>query len=500
MSARRFFVAPFALLLVVGCSAAKKKGDAPQPKFPTCDQGASTQPLTFVHVNDLHSNYQPDNHGVSAYAIIRNEYLKAKAANPFTLFTSGGDEYEKGAVAEQLSEGKATRDILFGMQFDARVIGNHDFGWSEEAVLEDSRDPTALVLSSNIRYTGADPSGFGAKNYAEVQVGCVKIGFFGLTSGPWNDQDQYTPVDFYPTFPTDFDYAQVARAIVEAHRGEVDLMIAVTHIGEGADEQLARDVPGIDVILGGHSHTPLGDPVLVNDTIITQAGSMAGFVSRLDLTFDLKSRKIQDHQYALNIVLTIDPEQTPDPAMQDLINQTLAKYAPDAQHPIGQLEGAKNANQVGALAARAAASVFHADAALVDLGMIWAPLQSGGASQQDFLNCFKVEREPPGTPGFNAFYTLNIDGASLSKLRDELGAEAWSGFYPDAITPTATYKIVLQKRDAFHPEIYLPSGVAVSGAPHFEAEAWQALDQYARNRTASCTYLDSDASLPDCHR
>jgi 2',3'-cyclic-nucleotide 2'-phosphodiesterase (5'-nucleotidase family) len=483
---------------LVACSS-PKKSSPPPPKFPACDASAATQALSFVHVNDLHSNYAPDKDGVSPYAVIRNAYLKAKAANPYTLFTSGGDEYEKGAVAEQLSEGQATRDILYGMKFDARVIGNHDYGWSEQAVLEDSRDPSAIVLSSNIHYTGTDPAGFGAKDYAEVQVGCVKIGFFGLTSGPWNDQDQYTPMDFYPSFPTELDYKKVASAIVAAHRQDVDLMIAVTHIGEGADEQLAKDVPGIDVILGGHSHTPLATPVIVNETIITQAGSMAGFVSKLDLTFDLKAKKIQDQQYALNIVLTIDPDQTPDPEMQNIVHRTLEKYAPEAQSPMGQLEKAQDTKGVALLAAKAAVASFHADAAIVDLGTVWAPLVAGGVSEQDFLNSFKVEREPPGTPGFNAFYTLSIDGASLAKARDELGADSWAVVVPSTIDPLSTYKVVVQKRGAFHPETNFPSDIHLSGTPHFESEAWRALDLYARERTAACVFMDSDASMPQCH-
>src|SRR6185312_4397974 len=115
-------------------------------RFPTCDASATTQQLTFVHVNDLHANYQLDANGVSPYAVLRGFYLATKAENPFTIFTSGGDEYEKGAVAEQMTEGLSTREILHGMNFDVRVLGNHDFGWNENEILEDARDPYSQVL------------------------------------------------------------------------------------------------------------------------------------------------------------------------------------------------------------------------------------------------------------------------------------------------------------------------------------------------------------------
>jgi 2',3'-cyclic-nucleotide 2'-phosphodiesterase (5'-nucleotidase family) len=506
MSPRLLRAALATLLTAVPAGCAHKASAPTPPQFPACDPSATTQTISFVHVNDLHSNYQLDAQGNSPYAIIRGFYESTLASNPYTLFTSGGDEFEKGAVAEQMSAGESTLEILQGMKFDVRVIGNHDYGWSESIVLKESHDPHAHVLSSNIHYTGTDPQGFGAEDYVEMQVGCVKIGFFGLTSGPWNDQDQYeSNGNFYPDFPTNLNYTAVAQPIVAAHRSNVDLMVAVTHIGVGSkgtgpDVTLATTVPGIDVVLGGHSHTLITALSLYSTTgtSIIQAGSFANYVARLDVTLDLKTRKIVSQNYLPDLVEPYTGEITPNAPTQAMVQSVLTKYAPDGQKPICTLKAGLDTNEkVGTLAAQAAMQRFGADAAVVDLGTVWSNPGAGPLSPQDMLNMFKVEREPPGTPGFNSFYTLQIQGDSLQTLVDG-HTSGWAVTAPATINPSQTYLLAIQKRTAFHPDVYLPPGVTVIGTPMEGAEAWDVLTSYAKTRQAACQYIDDDSTIPGC--
>ncbi len=495
--------------------------DTSKQQWPACDASAATQPITFVHTNDLHGNYElVGNPPVSAYAAVKAFYKRTKAENPFTLLTSGGDDYEKGSIAEQLSNGLSTREILHAMQFDVRVIGNHDYGWSVEEVLENARDPFSAVLSSNIHYKGNDPKGFAAQDFVIKQVGCMKIGFFGLTSGPWDSRDSYVNGDFYPEFPTDLDYVAVAQKIVTAHRGEVDLMVLVSHIGEGSDNDVAKAVPGIDVVLGGHSHTALFTPDWVphgdSGTVIIQAGSFATYVSRLDLSYDLKTKKLIDPQhapYALNLIVPGDDAMPPDPELEATIEATMTKYAPNAGKPAVQVKSSQAQTSIGFIAARGAMKRFQADAALVDIGTIWQSWGPGPLTQQDFLNTFRVEREPPGSPGFNSFYTASIKGASLQNLKaahPSGGTDGWVLVAPDNIDASAIYKLAIQKRPALNahaeaataqnpepPAGYLPDNVTI-GTPTFGAEAWEALQAEATARQAACRYIDSDEKVPSC--
>ncbi len=163
------------------------EGDAGAwPGWPACDPSATSQRLTFVHVNDLHANYTPVGEAdVSPWSRVRHFYERTRVESPYTIFTDGGDDHEKGSVAELLSEGRSTLELVQAMAFDVRVIGNHDFAWSLDEVLDFSNDPHAVVLSGNHHMTGPDASRWGAEEFHVLTVGCVRVGFVGLTSEPW---------------------------------------------------------------------------------------------------------------------------------------------------------------------------------------------------------------------------------------------------------------------------------------------------------------------------
>jgi 2',3'-cyclic-nucleotide 2'-phosphodiesterase (5'-nucleotidase family) len=473
---------------------ARPGAPASDPRFPACVASAKTQRITFVHANDLHASYTPDAGGVSHHARLRAFYEKVKAENPYTIFTGGGDDYEKGSVAEQLSKGASTRAILHGLGFDVRVIGNHDFGWGQAEVLANARDPHAAVLTANVSYTGTDPGGFAAKPYVSLQVGCVSMGFLGLTSTPWDSRDDAVMADYFPDFPSNFLYPVVATPIIESHRDEVDLMVALTHVGTDVDFSLAEGVPGLDVVLGAHSHTLIDDPFAYGGPIpVIQAGAFAEYAARLDLDVDLIARKVTKVTYALQRL--DDPALLPDPTVQALVESTLAKWAPEWNVAHGKAKSDASTASIAAIAARAMLAEMGTDAALVDVKTVWSTWKAGPVTQQACLDAFKVEREPPGTPGFNAAYRAKIDGANLQKLV-ALDPQKWAFVGPTTIDPTRTYTLALQKRPALNAS-EMPGGARVT-EPTSHAEMWEVLDAYAKHRTASCTFLDVDEAIPGC--
>ena len=471
-------------------SAKGQKGTA----FPACDPAATTQRVSFVHVNDLHANYQLGPDGISPVARIRGYLGQSRQANPYTLFTDGGDDYEKGSVADQISQGKSTTAIVHALQFDVRVIGNHDYAWSEQTVLEDSRDPYAQVLSSNIHYIGDDPKGFGAVDFVKLQVGCLTVGFAGFTSQPWDSTDSQIDADFYPTFPAHYDFVNQAKAIVAAHRKEVDVLVFLDHIGQDGDKNLAATVPGIDAILSAHSHTFTPVPEYNGKSApVVQSGAYAAHVIRLDLDVDLKTRQITQVGFdaALPGVGSTLPVDAPTEAF---IEKTLSQYAPEADKHIGFMLDAVGQGGAATLAAQACIEVLKTDAALVDSSTAWSFFLAGGISQQTMVKMFTVEREPSGTPGFNSAYTASISGEELQKLTKL--DDKWAFIGPQTIDPQKSYKLALQKRPALNPS-YMPGGAKVQD-PQAAMEMWQVLDQFARLRTKACKYMDSDDALAFC--
>lgn len=470
--------------------------DAELPEWtgwPACDEGAATQRLTFVHVNDLHATYTPVN-GVSPLARVRGYYERVRRESPYTLFTNGGDDHEKGSVAELLSGGLSTIEVTQGMQFDVRVIGNHDFAWSLEELLAFTHDEYGDVLLSNVTYTGEPASDFGAVPFAIKQVGCLRVGFAGFVSTPWDERDMTIPENFYPELPANYDFVAQAQAIVDAHRSEVDLLVLLNHIGIGDDTMVARMVPGIDIILSAHSHTLTGSPLVVGDTLIIQTGAFAQFIGRLDIDYDLATHTISDRDYRVQSVVSAPVSET----MEAVVDHVMQTYAPNALETIGYTVGSQGSAAIAQLTALAATEQFSADAAIIETDTVWEPWVTGPLSQQTMANTFKVERERPGTPGFNAVYLVHLTGASLTLLRDGLAAGDWGSVFPTTIDASATYTLAVQKRDAYHPDLYLPAGVTFSDTPTLGSEAWEVLDAYARARTAMCLAIDMDVPLEGC--
>ncbi len=181
---------------------------------------------------------------------------------------------------------RADYDALSASGYDFGVFGNHDFNMTAaqfDELRQTARFP--LVLANCVRKTdGSRP----LPPYVIKNWNGLRVAVFGLVTSSTQTykaaQEAYTiqpPID-------------VARRLVPELRKQADLVIAVTHIGVEEDERLARTVPGIDVIVGAHSHTrlPVGTYVRADNpgagdapgTVIVQAHQWVGELGRLDVT------------------------------------------------------------------------------------------------------------------------------------------------------------------------------------------------------------------------
>jgi 5'-nucleotidase / UDP-sugar diphosphatase len=397
-----------------------------------------------------------------------------------------------------LSAGQATREVVQAMGFDVRVLGNHDFAWSIDELLAFSHDEHAIVLASNTSYDGPHPERWGAVVYGERQIGCLTVGFFGMVGAPWTECNEQAAGDFYPggDFHTRADHEAIARRIVAEHGEGVDLMVMVSHLGVDADVALAAAVEGIDVVLGGHSHTPLTTADNPSPALVIQAGSYGGWIAHLDVSVDLASRQIVSHRYELLVNHADNPALPVDAAVQARVEQIMATHAPQAHTVVAQLAGNHGDPEIAALTARAALAVLPgADAALIDPATVFHTWGPGPLTQQDLLDAFKVERQPAGTPGWNALYLAQVSGAELRVMLFQRPA-GWGYAGVAEPDPGGTYTLALQKCAAWNPGRYF-AGVTLA-APRFASETWAVLDAYGRQRTAACLHLDTDAALPAC--
>jgi 5'-nucleotidase/UDP-sugar diphosphatase len=279
--------------------------------------------FTILHTNDLHSNfigmapaadYTPrtlnddsTRGGFSRLATkIRERRAAAEALGP-VLVLDAGDFTMGTAFAAATRETGGELRLLALSGFDATTFGNHDFNLGPDgtaaaigAALAAGQAPA--ILATNTDFSAVDPKTAGLqklaadgriRNYLVIERGGIRFGLFG-TMGL--EAATYA-VSAAPVVFT--DPVEAARATVARLRNveKVDVVIALSHGGvrqnaegaftEGADVRLAAELPGIDVVVGGHSHTVLESPIIVNGrTPVVQAGHNGRFLGEVTVTID----------------------------------------------------------------------------------------------------------------------------------------------------------------------------------------------------------------------
>ena len=460
---------------------------------PTCDANATEQSVRFVHVADLHARFGYEE---QYFSRIKAYYNQVASQTPHTLFTNGGDDYEKGTVAEQLSQGTATEEAIKAMQFDLRVVGNHDYAWGPEKLLSYSQDENAIVLASNTRYEAEQLQDFAGVGFAKVQVGCITLGVFGMTSVPWNELDepiQDDPIpDFIKQFKMSWQWQQIAQSIVNQYSDDVDYMIMLSHLGVGQDTDMATNVPGIDLVLGGHTHGGESYTTLDNGAIVLQPDFYAKGITDLTLTFNLADKSSPVVDYKTIETDTIDER---DETTKLAIDEIMGRYAPDAETEIAISENYPTDAQLAEITALAAKHSSTISAALLNPELVQKRWTPGTLTQEDFHKAFYVERQPSNTPGFNSIYKVTVSGSDLTTMF--ASQPDWFLLKPEDIQPTNNYEVALFKGAALNPDLFFNSVTFSNVEPI--AEAWWLLDKYARARTSQCLHLDTDTELYSCN-
>jgi len=230
------------------------------------------QTLVILHTNDFHGhplkfNYNgiPDVGGLPAIATFV-EQVRSKHKN--VLLLDAGDLNTGRAESNFF---KAVPDLIGynTIGYDAMALGNHEFDHPLEILRKQEKLARFPFLSANIRTTKGEPL---VRPYVVKHFDGFKVGILGMTS-------KETKEIGYPDHVRDLvfeDEVKAARRFVGVLKNKVDVLIALVHMGiweynTRGSRRLAERVRGIDLIIDGHSHTDLTEPVYVNGTPIVQA-------------------------------------------------------------------------------------------------------------------------------------------------------------------------------------------------------------------------------------
>jgi 2',3'-cyclic-nucleotide 2'-phosphodiesterase (5'-nucleotidase family) len=273
--------------------------------------------LTIVHVNDVHGHIEPftrsgakEEVGALAKMAVYVEGLRKENAN--ILLLSAGDMIH-GTNVVNLFGGLPMVEIMNHMGFDAMALGNHEFNYGQEQLIKLAQAAKFPFLSANVV---RDDGAVFIDDCAIFNIGGVKVGVFGLSPIE-------TPILTHPKDVIGLkfvDPAEISAKMVDTLAGQADIIVCLSHLGYDADKDLAAAVPGIDIIVGGHSHTTLVEPAVVGDAIIVQTGDWAEHVGVLNV--EVAGGKVASFDGGL-VQMTAD---APAPAADSPVGAALAAY------------------------------------------------------------------------------------------------------------------------------------------------------------------------------
>jgi 5'-nucleotidase / UDP-sugar diphosphatase len=297
--------------------------------------------FTILHTNDIHSaliphspavDYRPGEASPAVGGLARLatavEEARARTEEP-VLLVDAGDFLAGSAFAWLALKGYAAElTIMQEIGYDAVILGNHEYDYGPDVLAQYLREAgypeahaTTLVLASNIRTPLGHPLAaldlFRTSAILELENG-LKVGVFGLIG------DDAIAVVGDAGDVQFIDHRAAARqAVQELEEQGVDVVVAITHAGVPGDRQLAREVPGIDVIVGGHCHTALHTPLLEGKTIIVQAGSLGRYLGQLELAYSTDTGALRMCNDSNNspFLISIDDSLACHPIVGGLVEQ-----------------------------------------------------------------------------------------------------------------------------------------------------------------------------------
>lgn len=298
---------------------------------------AQQKDLTILYSNDLHAHLEPhrvpwvsDTRLVGGFANIATLVKREKAANPYTVYFDAGD-YFTGPYISSLTKGEAIIDAMNYLGLDAACVGNHEFDHGWQNAIEQFKKAKFPILNGNIFEKGTDKLHWN-NPYLIKKVNGVRIGVIGM----------HGKFAFYDTTSDEMiqgvearDEEVYLRKYIKELKNKADIIVLLIHEGipgrqstTGAkdvarnlqrDIELAKNVPGIDIIVTGHAHQGTPVPLVSNGTIIVSTDAYTIELGKLEITYDKKSDKVTSFKNTLNYLY--DDEVPDDEQMLKVIGK-----------------------------------------------------------------------------------------------------------------------------------------------------------------------------------
>lgn len=375
----------------------------------------NTKKFTILHSNDMHGDFFSEDAKekgelIGGLALLSGYINKVRAEEENVLYVISGDMLQ-GSTIDTEYKGISTIEIMNYLAPDVVALGNHEFDYGLPHLLFLEKMANFPIVNANLYI----------KQYNRRLMQPIKIikkaGFEILFTGIITEKviDSIKQDNLIGSFVTLQEASKEVGKITNAYKNnDIDLTILLTHIGIESDIALAKMLKpewGVDIIIGGHSHTILEKPEKLNNVLIAQAGVGTNQIGRFDITVDDDTNSIVDYKWKL---VTIDNRiAKPDKKLKEFINSfksivdqkynaIVCKLARELTHPKREIE-----TSLGNLFADAFRENAECDVMLIGSGSIRSKSLGPIVTLQSLMECFPYD---------DVLTRFQITGSQLKKI------------------------------------------------------------------------------------
>ena len=416
---------------------------------------------THSHLNAFATVEDGETQVLGGFAKIKTLINEQKAENPETLLLDAGD-FSMGTLVQVVFEEEASEIRMLGeLGFEATTLGNHEFDYKAEGLANMMNTATAsgdvlpTMVVCNVDWYAMEEAGltedqellkqafenFGVKDYFVTEKNGVKIAVIGVFG-----EDA---LDCVPNCPLEFeDPIEAVQETVEdiKKNEEVDMIVCVSHSGtwkdedKSEDEILAKNVPELDLIISGHTHTKLDEPIVHGDTYIVSCAEYGKYLGDLTMTQNAEGRWEMEAYELITVEESIEADAKTQAKIDVFMNMVDSRYLEqfgftkdqvlatnEYEFATSQDVGDKHTEQnLGSIMADAYtyavenlsdADSHPVDVAVVPAGTIRDTYAIGNITTENVFNSFSLGIGKDGIPGY-PLISVYLTGAELKTVAE----------------------------------------------------------------------------------
>ncbi|GGD01125.1 hypothetical protein GCM10011389_05510 [Pontibacillus salipaludis] len=397
---------------------------------------ATIDHITIAHTNDVHGHIEEDSYnGEFGYAKMATLIKQWREESENFLLLDAGDTFQ-GTIFVNQFQGETVLPILNYLDYDVMAAGNHEFDFGYEQLLNLKDQLDYPMISSNVFKLEDGSTLLAPVHYQEVAG--KKYAFVGFVA-------EETPVLTHPDNVEGLTFKNpvtVAQDLIPKVQEKADHVVVVSHVGINVDREIAASVDGIDLIVGGHSHTPLEEPERVNDTYIVQDWEYGKSLGRADLYY--VNDKLVRFKGGL---VDYDPSVEADPEVEEMVENITSQVDEKMNEVITTATVPLNGDRVDIRSKETnlgnlitdilrektqSIEGYEADVALMNGGGIRAKINEGEVTKMELYNTL---------PFPNTLTILDVTGAELKEALENgvSKVEEGAGRFPQISGMTFTY-------------------------------------------------------------